>query len=98
MSTIGSSKHMYFRLINSVHCQHPERGALLLNFIKVFAIDITEAYRWRLPHVQYNYSLQKKLADSSLLFNVLSILIKVGCSIPGGTVCRSCIATVQHNS
>ena len=44
------------------------------------------------------YSLQKKLADSSLLFNVLSILIKVGCSIPGGTVCRSCIATVQHNS
>ena len=44
------------------------------------------------------YSLQKKLVDSSLLFNVLSILIKVGCSIPGGTVCRSCIATVQHNS
>ena len=33
------------------------------------------------------YSLQKKFADSSLLFNVLSILIKVGCSIPGGTVC-----------
>ena len=35
MSTIGS---MYFGLINSVHCQHPERCALLLNFIKVFAI------------------------------------------------------------
>ena len=86
MSTIGSSKHMNFRLINSVHCQHPERCALLLNFIKVFAFTCTV------------YSLQKKLADSSLLFNVLSILIKVGCSIPGGTVCRSCIATVQHNS
>ena len=28
------------------------------------------------------YSLQKKLVDSSLLFNVLSIPIKVGCSIP----------------
>ena len=53
MSTIGSSKYMYFGLINSVHCQHPERCALLLNFIKVFAIDITEAYRWRLLHVQY---------------------------------------------
>ena len=53
MSTIGSSKHMYFGLINSVHCQHPERGALLLKFIKVFVIDVTQAFRRRLLHVQY---------------------------------------------
>ena len=43
---------------------------LLLNFIEVFAIDLTQTFPITV------YSVQKKLVDFSLLFNVLYIPIK----------------------
>ena len=58
---------------------------LLLNFIEVFVIDLTQAYRCRLLHVQY---IHLRKSQQILVYCSIFYLspIKVGCSIPGRTV------------
>ena len=67
---------------------------LLLNFIEVFVIDLTQAYRCRLLHVQYiHFRKSRQILVYCSIFYLSPV--KVGCSIPGRTVCRPCIAQIN---
>ena len=65
-----------------------------MTLFEVFVIDLTQAYRCRLLHVQY---IHFRKSQQILVYYSICYLspVKVGCSIPGRTVCRPCIAQIN---